>query len=172
VELDAMGNGEVKDVMDAVDGAAKPESIADAERLLREFRDAVDALKAPPQLNIKADKFVLVDGDGRRRAELTMASDGTPGLFLYDENGMRRGAFHLTASGAPALVLHDKDGKPRAEIAVRADGVVGLGLYDERGEGRAEFLVASDGAAALHLLGAHGERIAELPIRNGPIKLG
>jgi hypothetical protein len=158
-------DGQVKG--DLMDAAAKPQSIAEAERLLREFRDAVDALKTPPQLSIQADKFVLVDATGRRRAELTMATDGTPGLFLYDENGVRRGAFNLTATGAPTLVLHDKLGRARAEVALRPDGVVGLGFYDDKGEGRAEFFVSNDGAAALYLFGAHGERIAELPPKNG-----
>ena len=159
------GDGEVKGEL--MDPAAKPQSISEAERLLREFRDAVDSIKTPPQLSIKADKFVLVDGNGRPRAELTVAADGTPGLFLYDENGVRRGAFSLSADGAPALVLHDKLGKPRAEVALRADGVVGLGFYDQSGEGRAEFFVSSEGAASLYLFGSSGERIAELPPKNG-----
>jgi hypothetical protein len=168
-EQDAMNDGEGKVEVEVAGG--KSQSIAEAERLLREFRDAVDALKTPPQLNIQADKFVLVDAQGRRRAELTMAADGTPGLFLYDDNGVRRGSFNLSAAGAPALVLHDKVGKARAEVALRTDGVVGLGFYDDKGEGRAELFVASDGAAALYLLGSHGERIAELPAaKNGADK--
>jgi hypothetical protein len=148
----------------------QPQSITEAARLLREFRDAVEALKTPPQLNIQADKFVLVDASGRRRAELTMAVDGTPGLFLYDDNGVRRGAFNLSVTGAPSLVLYDKVGKPRGEVSLRPEGVVGLGFYDDRGEGRAEFFVAGDGAAALYLFGSHGERIAELPVKDGERK--
>ena len=168
----SFANGEPKLEVEAAKAAPKPqstaqsESIPETERLLREFRDAVEALKTPPQLNIQADRFVLVDKDGRRRAELTMAADGTPGLVLYDENGVRRGGFNLSAAGAPSIVLHDKHGKPRAEVALKPDGVVGLGFYDERGEGRAELSIAGDGAAALSLFGTRGERIAQLPVRN------
>jgi hypothetical protein len=147
--------------------AEQSQSLTEAQRLLREFRDAVEAIKTPPRLSIQADKFVLIDSSGRRRAELTMAADGAPGLFLYDENGVRRGAFNLSASGAPSLVLHDRVGKPRGEVSLRPDGVVGLGFYDDRGEGRAEFFVAGDGAASLYLFGSQGERIAELPVKNG-----
>jgi len=151
-------------------GAGDParDAAADAQRLVDQFKKAIDALRTPTKVSAKADSFVLVDSEGRVRAELAITAAGGPAINLYDAGGHRRASLALSDAGEPAIQLHNAAGKQRAELALRASGVVGLGFYDEQGTGRAEFFVAGDGAAALYLIGENGERIAELPLRVAP----
>ena len=54
---------------------------------------------------IGAQKFELVDAEGRVRAALEVKDDGTAQLELCDEKGRPRAAVGLETDGTPALVL-------------------------------------------------------------------
>jgi len=60
---------------------------------------------------IRANKFVLVDENGKPRAELAM-DKGRPLLVLWDENGKPRAGLVVTKLG-PSLELNDENGKLR-----------------------------------------------------------
>jgi len=69
---------------------------------------------------IRAQRLVLVDDEGRERAVLAAHKDGA-GLNLLDEDGKNRAALAVTKDG-PRLTLLDKNGKIRAGLAVYAVG--------------------------------------------------
>ena len=60
---------------------------------------------------IRANKFVLEDENGKRRAELGVFEDG-PRLTMYDKNGKPRAGPGVLKDG-PSLVLGDENGKIR-----------------------------------------------------------
>jgi hypothetical protein len=83
---------------------------------------------------IRANKFVLEDENGKIRAELYAAKDKGGGLSLYDENGKLRAVLGAGKEGT-ALVLMDD--KPVARIALGAGtnkDEPSLSLRDEKGE--------------------------------------
>ena len=81
---------------------------------------------------IRANKFILEDGNGKERAELNVTKDAGPGLWLVNEKGNPRVILNLTKYG-PGLGLTDEKGNPRAMLNVTKDGP-GLSLYDENGK--------------------------------------
>jgi hypothetical protein len=107
-----------------------------------------------PQREVRANSFLLVDKDGKPRADLGLltdgnpaltfydkerkprailgvANDGSPVLFFIDKNGKRRAGLTTSAAGSPDLKLSDKDGKPRAILGVSVEGEPSLILSDE-----------------------------------------
>ena len=62
----------------------------------------------PVQEVVRAQRFELVDGTGKVRAMLAVASDGRAGLMLADEKGKARAVLTLDSEGSPNLFLSDK----------------------------------------------------------------
>lgn len=60
---------------------------------------------------MRANKFVLVDENGKLHAELAMYK-GSPILLLWDGNGTPRAALVVSEHG-PSLMLNDEKGNPR-----------------------------------------------------------
>jgi hypothetical protein len=93
---------------------------------------------------VRAQQFLLVDENGKRRAGLTVNQMGA-GLFFLDENGKPRAMlgmedkaapgliFGMEDKAGPALLLADENGKPRAWLSVSKDGP-GMGLLDANGK--------------------------------------
>ncbi len=65
---------------------------------------------------VRANRFVLVDENGRTGAMLSVDTDG-PRLRLFDEQGRLRINLAVVKDG-PRLHLTDKNGKPRAQLGV------------------------------------------------------
>jgi len=91
---------------------------------------------------IRANKFILEDENGKIRAGLYINSDG-PQFRLWDENGKPRATMSVFKDG-PGLRLFDENGKPRAGLVVFMDGP-GLRLFDENGKPRAKLGLSTDG---------------------------
>ncbi|MBI3609892.1 MAG: hypothetical protein HY204_04210 [Nitrospirae bacterium] len=64
----------------------------------------------PHEKVIAAEKFLLVDSDGRTRAKLGLWPNGRPGFFAYDKDGIPNTSLNLQTDD-PRLVLIDKNGK-------------------------------------------------------------
>jgi len=92
---------------------------------------------------IRANRFILEDENGKTRAELSLKKDG-PVLLLLDENDKSRAELSLKKDG-PNLSLSDENGKPRAGLTVDKDGRPGLLLLDDNGKCLAILSVAMDG---------------------------
>jgi len=77
-----------------------------------------------------ATAFVLVDSEGKKRAELHLTEAGAPELVFYDGGAHRRLVLGLDSDGRPALTLLDADGKSaRLQSHIAKDGDARLDLY-------------------------------------------
>src|SRR5262249_34701894 len=109
---------------------------------------------------VEAEKFVLVDSQGRTRAELGV-KDGRTALLFSDENDVGRLVLVASADRA-GLYLLDSDANPRGFLAI-AQNKPALILQDEKGKGgialhtspdRAELTICDEaGATRVQLSG-------------------
>jgi mono/diheme cytochrome c family protein len=76
---------------------------------------------AAPAKVVDAEKFVLRDMEGKRRAELSLQAGG-PSLALFDERGQRRVQLAVLADGSAKWSLYDQNGQYRATLAVPTQG--------------------------------------------------
>jgi len=107
---------------------------------------------------VRANNFVLEDGNGKTRASLGMDEDGLE-LRLKYKNG-NIGAALCLHDDKVVLSLSDNNGKPRAVLGLTQKLPL-LCLYDEREEPRATLAVLADGP---HLV-LRDEKGNPLPIR-------
>lgn len=82
---------------------------------------------------IRAQRFEVVDGDGKVRAVLGKADDGGSGLAAMDEEGRARLALGTKADGSVGLAVLHKTGTPVVAIGLGADGAAGLAVLDKQG---------------------------------------
>lgn len=76
---------------------------------------------APPaERVVVANRFVVLDNEGRTRAELKMNKKNQPGLWLFDENGQIRVVTCETGFGS-ILTLNDAKARPRLSLAVEPE---------------------------------------------------
>jgi len=108
---------------------------------------------------IRANKFVLEDENGKVRGELSMGKDG-PSLALFDENAKPR-ALLMVGKGMEALSLWDENGKHRGGMAVGEDGPA-VTLTDKSGIPRAILSVLKD-HPTLNLMDESGKRVWKAP---------
>jgi hypothetical protein len=124
-------------------------------------------------LEVRSNRFVLEDEDGKARAEISMSKDVpllkqspgeffqtpiTPGrgdraepsnlkdvpcLKLFDEKGKSSVVLVVSKDG-PRLILADEEGRSRVGLAVCIDGPR-LSLCDEKGEPRVLLTMGRDG---------------------------
>ena len=127
------------------------------------FMGIADTVWAQELGVVRATDFVLVDDQGRNRAELGMGPLRSM-LRLLDENGKGRIMLAITRDGQGlylhdenkiciglevdkdegTLALFDKNGKPRIGLKVSKD-LTGLDLYDDNGEVRIGLIVNKNG---------------------------
>lgn len=68
---------------------------------------------------IRAQRFELVDGEGRVRGALEVGlPDDSPGLILLDDKGELRAGLGLLPDGGPRLELSDEKSQTRAAVGV------------------------------------------------------
>jgi len=86
--------------------------------------------QAKPQVQwkVEAERFVLMDANGKLRAELGMAGHG-PHLAFYDAEGTRRAVLGIAQKG-PGLFFLDTTQKRRVAMGVVEKGPVLL-FFDE-----------------------------------------
>ncbi len=103
--------------------------------------DIVDAQEAAPRPQVvTVQKLVVVDREGRARAELGVSEGGAPRLDLADREGRSIASVALTDEGGAEFRLNAKDGSPRARLAL-------LG----KGEPRLDFTMEQDGRSVASL---------------------
>ena len=86
---------------------------------------------------IRAQRFDLVDAEGRVRGRLSIASSSGPALLLYDQEGGVRARVWLSLDGSPTLNLYDTDGRGGVSAFPGTDGNPGVCLRDKEGTLRA-----------------------------------
>jgi len=137
---------------------------------------------------VKAQSLVLVDGQGSKRAELSVGEDG-PGLDFYDIQGRRRLRVGFAEDIAPSVCIYNVQGTALAVLGVDPSGdntvlelygahgflvprvklyaagdSANLSLLDDRGRARAHLGVADNGNPFLGLLDSQGEVRVELTV--------
>lgn len=112
--------------------------------------------------SLTVQKLILVDKNGKERAELGVIPGGS-GLTLLDGTGKQRGAFIITDDGRPGLALYDQSGVARATIELSNNGESGLALYDGSGRNRLSAIVRADGAAGVFLVDQNGKQVSLTP---------
>lgn len=112
---------------------------------------------------VLSDGLVLIDNNGQPRANLGLAADGAPGLMLYDPGLRYRIALDVAPDGAPALALASKEGRTRAELVVPSEGGPSLILYDTRLQPRVTLDVSTAGVPTLLLTGQNGTVLGRVP---------
>lgn len=101
--------------------------------------------------NLSADKFLLVDRHGVRRAELSIIG-GEPVLAFFGPDGKTaRGSIGVNASGVSRVRLYSANGVPQAALGVTGDGKSGLALLDRGQHLRGTFDVSIGGEPTLRL---------------------
>jgi hypothetical protein len=94
---------------------------------------------------LSARRLTIVDGQGRGRATLGPAEDGSVELRLYDADDRARAELTVGANGVTSLTLRDGDGEMRSCLAVGAEGdtrlhlhgTAAVSLHDREGQPRA-----------------------------------
>lgn len=109
---------------------------------------------------VVAERFVLVDDQGRRRAVVGVSTEG-PGFYLLDETERPRVGLDM-ARGRPSLVFSDEHGRSHVRLAMTAEGSA-LSLADADGRPRIGLDVSS-GRPDIHLLDEHGTLQARLGV--------
>jgi hypothetical protein len=125
--------------------------------------------QAPPRKlrPVEADRFILKDPTGKKRAELMMEETG-PGLVLYDFTGKRIGRFGGVSNGA-GLSLQSVEGGARLSLVSQPEGPYLL-LFDAGGKFRTE-LGASQRGPYMLLHDSDGIPRAALALDNEQPKL-
>jgi len=92
---------------------------------------------------ITAEKFLLVDDEGKAHAELTMLDSKSPTLRFIGKGDETLVGLGALSDESSYLAFFDKKGKLRVSLAVSSDGTPALSLYDEEGKKRTELLVSN-----------------------------
>jgi len=112
---------------------------------------------------VRAQRFEVVDAEGRVRVLLSMGPDGqVPSLTLHDEKGDIRACLWTHPDGSTSLTLCDEKGATRASLSTHTDGSPILMLHDEKGATRASLGTHPDGRPILMLHDEKGEVRASL----------
>lgn len=87
------------------------------------------------QRELRSNRFVLEDQQGKMRAALSVTKEGDPLLGLLDREGNDRLVLSVDPAGNPRLNLFDDEGKARAFLTV-LEGEPSFGLLDVGGKAR------------------------------------
>ena len=83
---------------------------------------------------IRAQRFELVDAEGKVCAVLSVSADGSTGLAMMDEGGKQVVGLGTGPDGGTGLALMDENGKQVVGLGTGADGGTGLALMDGQGK--------------------------------------
>ena len=110
---------------------------------------------------IRANKFVLEDENGKDRAVLSNVENSGPRLMMFNEKGGPRAGLVLLGGRGSNLTLIDENRRPRAGLSVDK-GEPRVWLRDKNGKPRAALTVTKDGPA-LSLSDENGKVIWRAP---------
>lgn len=112
---------------------------------------------------VVAPGFVVVDGHGKRRAELGMRSDNTPMLRLDNPEERARAVMFLRNDGSAVLRLSDQAGVNRAELLVNDHGHPMFTMGGPDGHAIVQMGWSPDSSGGIRLSDAHQRRFWAAP---------
>jgi hypothetical protein len=95
----------------------------------------------PPVIVVRAERFELIDREGRERAALMVDDRGAATLRILDRSGRRRINLAVGADGFGELVLTDAAGTARIELGTPGDDAYAYLAM----RGKRTYLLAADG---------------------------
>jgi hypothetical protein len=98
-----------------------------------------------------AVRLSIRDAEGRSRLNLAVLEDGAPGISLADEQDQRRVVVGLLPDRTSTLVFADATGVPRAVLGVSGQGSSSLVFADGGGVSRVALGLDASGVAGLTL---------------------
>lgn len=111
---------------------------------------------------VEANRFVLKNGQGQVKAELSTAGDHEPKLWLYGEDGKRRLELTLLSDGSAGLWLLDRQERMRAGMSM-VHGEPAVELRDEEGRDRVRLALVGGAERSLFLWGKNGQALWSAP---------
>lgn len=105
---------------------------------------------------ISAEKFLLVDGNGKSHAALELWDDTSPRLSFQDNDGKIRVVLGLSSDGNPVLLLADNEQELRVMLYLRTDEMPSLAFFDKSTNQRTGFGLLADGRPYLSLWNEDG----------------
>ena len=118
---------------------------------------AVAVVPKTTQNVVRAQKFELIDENGRLCASLGLTKDGSPSFVLQDASGTARVEVLLASDGCPVVVIRDKNGKSRAALTASPAGNAGLVFLDKDEKEKASFGLDFDGTPKLDVRDNQGK---------------
>ncbi|MCP4590267.1 MAG: hypothetical protein GY842_05965 [bacterium] len=136
---------------------------------------------------VRASRFVVVDDEGKKRAEFGVLEDGEAKMVVWNQTrstavtvGMgRTGMPRITLENSkaealldlgilddqyPVFVMRDANGRRRLGAMVPADGTTAIGLYDTKKGNRCTVSVGQDGDPSITLKDSRGKIRAGLMV--------
>lgn len=110
---------------------------------------------------IQAERFQLLDAEGRVRGELRM-NDGGPSLAFFDEDANNRVNLYHN-DDATALYVKDIDGQPRVGAALFSHGGGGFALHGPQGVGASVLYMQGTGPGRLSYYDSTGTETDRFP---------
>jgi hypothetical protein len=105
---------------------------------------------------LKAESFVLVDGQGKTRGELSFNKDGSPQFLLNDTAGKSMVKLFINKDSESIGIFADKTGTTRVGIAVDGAAHPHVLLSDKGGKPRMQLAVSDQGAPSLICIDING----------------
>lgn len=117
--------------------------------------------QAAPKI-VSAEQFLLVDGAGKRRAEISLAG-GAARLLLFDKSKRVRLNLTVQGNGQPTMIFYDSAKRPRSMFSTKADGSQAWVLFDGKQRARATMAMRKDGSPLLFFTNKKGKITKMLP---------
>lgn len=131
--------------------------VAGATGLVVTLAVAAMGLAMPAPKTVQAERFDLLDSDGKIRVQIGAATGGVPSVALYDAHGKPRAILAIDNSGTPALILTDDATKATAMLAMDSKGGTTLSVTDGAAAQRLRVNVDAAGLSGISLFGKGGK---------------
>ncbi|MBV8362053.1 MAG: hypothetical protein JO189_29590 [Deltaproteobacteria bacterium] len=104
---------------------------------------------------VMAERFVLLDANGKQRGAIQVSEDGMATLSLNDTNGRDRAELRVAGDGSAGLAFFDQNGRKLAVFGEGVDERSGIYIFGPEGMEKAGFGSLPTGASALALYDAN-----------------
>lgn len=134
--------------------------VVEAERFV--LVDADRHMRAELSMTESGPRLRFLDSQGQPILVLGMGPS-MAGLGMFDASGKGRMLLGVATDGTPGLFLYSQETRLRAGLVAPPDQSASFGLFDGSGRGRARLTVEQDGTAHLIFFGTSGDMVFRVP---------